>query len=98
MDFYRTDMSIAGCSEKVMDIKWIGKPNGLETMLKAAAELSKPFPAARIDFYEVKDKVYFGEITLTPGAGNLYYINDKYQKIMGDLFVLPENKKEFAKE
>jgi hypothetical protein len=24
---------------------------------------------ARVDFYLVKDKIYFGEITLTPGSG-----------------------------
>lgn len=78
--------------------KRMERPKGLETMLKAAAELSKPFPAARIDFYEVGDKVYFGEITLTPGAGNLFYINEKYQKIMGDLFVLPKDKTRFAEK
>ena len=39
---------------------------------------------ARIDFYDINGKVYFGEITLTPAGGNLRYINQKWQRILGD--------------
>ena len=35
------------------------------------------FKYARIDFYDVKGKPYFGEITLSPAGGNLYYFNDE---------------------
>lgn len=47
----------------------ITKPTCLDEMLRAASIISKPFPFARIDFYEVKGKLYFSEITLTPSAG-----------------------------
>lgn len=94
LDFYDTDWNYLNvCPEQYRSGQLFEKPLGLEIMLEAATKLSKRFPAARIDFYDIKGKVYFGEITLTPGAGNLYYINEEYQKIMGDLFVLPPKNK-----
>lgn len=90
LDFYDTEWNYMEiCPKKYRSGRLLEKPAGLEKMLEASAELSKIFPAARIDFYNIEEKVYFGEITLTPGAGNLYYINEKYQKIMGDMFEIP---------
>ena len=60
------------------------KPKGLNQMILAARDLSSKFPTARIDFYDINGKVYFGEITLTPAGGNLHYINKKWQRILGD--------------
>lgn len=45
------------------------KPECLAELLEYARKLSKPFIHARVDFYIVKDKIYFGEITFTNGAG-----------------------------
>lgn len=53
----------------------IEKPGCLAEMLNAAGKLSKPFPLARIDFYIVNDKLFFGEITLTPSAGRHNNLN-----------------------
>lgn len=64
------------------------RPNKLKEMLEAAATLSKPFPLARIDFYIVDDKLYFGEITLTPSAGNHKYLTNKGQAELGSLIQL----------
>ncbi len=47
----------------------IEKPQNMEQMLEIAEALSKPFPTARIDFYNVSGRIYFGEITLTPACG-----------------------------
>ena len=47
----------------------IEKPECLAELLEYARRLSKPFIHARVDFYIVKDKIYFGEITFTNGAG-----------------------------
>ena len=54
-------------------------------MLKAAEKLGKPFAVARIDFYEIKGKPYFGEITLTPDAGNTTYLTDAAQIQIGKM-------------
>lgn len=59
------------------------KPKNLAEMLKAAEILAKPFPLARIDFYDVEGKLYFGEVTLTPCAGNHPYLNEDGQKEWG---------------
>lgn len=46
----------------------IPKPKHYEEMLVIASKLSSNIPYCRVDLYEVNDKVYFGEITLTPMA------------------------------
>jgi len=47
----------------------IAKPECLEEMLQYARVLSKQFLHARVDFYIVDGKIYFGEITFTGDAG-----------------------------
>lgn len=64
------------------------KPDSLEEMYKAAQALSSPFKYARVDFYDVKGRAYFGEITLSPAGGNLHYFNDKAQIILGTMISL----------
>ncbi len=66
----------------------VEKPMGLQVMLDAAAVLSKPLPFARVDFYDVAGKVYFGEITLTPTNCNIQHLNAKGQRSLGDLLDL----------
>lgn len=41
----------------------------IERMSKLALKLAVGLSYARVDLYLVKDKIYFGEITLTPGSG-----------------------------
>lgn len=45
------------------------KPRNLEAMLKLATTLSADFPYVRVDLYSVKNSIYFGELTFTPGSG-----------------------------
>lgn len=46
------------------------KPKCLEKMMEISEILSKPFPFVRVDLYVVEEKIYFGEMTFTPSAGN----------------------------
>lgn len=46
------------------------KPKKLEEMINLAERLSKDVELLRVDFYYVKDKIYFGELTFTPANGN----------------------------
>lgn len=65
------------------------KPKNLEQMINIAEDLSKPFPFVRIDFYEVEDRLIFGEFTFTPGAciwTSETYINGK---TMGEILEIP---------
>ena len=45
------------------------KPKTYDEMVRLAENLSKNMKFARIDFYEVNGKIFFGEITLHPGSG-----------------------------
>lgn len=45
------------------------RPECLTELLEYARKLSQPFIHARVDFYIVREKIYFGEITFTNGAG-----------------------------
>lgn len=56
-------------TEKYQAESIMEKPKKLEEMLQIASALSMPFSVVRIDLYCVKDKIYFGEITLTPETG-----------------------------
>ncbi len=64
----------------------IPKPKSLDTMLKAASELSKPFPFVRVDLYEIDGKPIFSEMTFTPGHNSA--ASPEFLKIMGDLIDL----------
>ena len=54
--------------ENLQDVD-IPKPENLDEMLEIAKRLSKDFIFARIDLYNIKGKIYFGEITLSPNSG-----------------------------
>lgn len=47
----------------------IDKPKQFDLMVKLAERLSKSIPFVRVDFYEIDNKVYFGELTFYPGSG-----------------------------
>lgn len=46
----------------------IDKPKCINKMYEYAKKLSKPFKFVRVDFYEYKGKVIFGELTFTPAG------------------------------
>lgn len=70
----------------------IGRPQRYEEMLSAAEKLSKPFPFVRIDMYEVKGRVYFGEMTFTPSGCIDTGLTETAQNEMGELLILPNLK------
>lgn len=45
------------------------KPQCIDEMFRIASKLSTNHPFSRIDLYQVKGKVYFGEITFYPDSG-----------------------------
>ena len=58
----------------------ISCPKKFNQMLEIASKLSSQFPFVRVDFYEVNDKIYVGELTFTPKGGfNSYYKNWDYK-------------------
>ncbi len=59
------------------------KPELLNEMINIAEKLAKPFYYVRVDLYLVNNRIYFGELTFTPGAGYEKFIPDKYDRIFG---------------
>ena len=49
--------------------KEIAKPQNLELMIEIATRLSEGIPFVRVDLYEIEGRVYFGEMTFSPGGG-----------------------------
>ena len=68
------------------------KPEQFELMKELASKLGKNLCEARIDFYEVDGKVYFGEITFFHHGGWTPFDPPKYDNIFGDWIQLPERK------
>lgn len=71
------------------------KPEGVDEMFGLASELSKGLPFARVDFYNVNGKIYFGEITFFPASGfdaNRLPEADMHFGSMIDLSKVDENK------
>ena len=65
-------------------------PTKLDEMKILAEKLSSGIPFVRVDFYEVNDKVYFGELTFFPAAGCSKYTDMSWDKKMGEWLVLPQ--------
>lgn len=70
--------------------KTIKKPVEYSKMLEIADKLSVGFPFARIDLYDINDRIYFGEITFYPGAGMGCFNPEAWNKILGDMIELPD--------
>lgn len=65
-------------------------PNNIYDMMHLAEKLSASLPFARIDFYNVDGRIYFGEITLFPISGLGKYTSDEWDMKIGDMLILPE--------
>lgn len=69
----------------------VEKPAAFELMKRIASKLSRDFPEARVDLYEVKGKIKFGEITFYDGSGYMTFNPDYFDEELGKLFKLPRN-------
>ncbi len=65
------------------------RPKQYELMKKLAAKLSEKIPFARIDFYEINEKVYFGEITFYPASGFEGFNPEAWDLKLGEWIRLP---------
>lgn len=68
----------------------ISKPINLEEMITVAETLSKDFPFARIDLYNVAGNIYFGEITWFPGGGLDTFDPQCWDEYLGNRLLLPQ--------
>lgn len=62
------------------------KPKLLNEMVEIAKILSADFEFVRVDLYEYRGKVYFGELTFTPWGGLMYSYNNHGVDELGKMF------------
>ncbi|MDZ7634163.1 MAG: ATP-grasp fold amidoligase family protein [Bacteroidales bacterium] len=77
----------------------IPRPKNFDEMVAMCKTLSKPFAQVRVDLYEVNDKVYFGELTFTPGGNFGYFTPEFFLKMGGEngsVLSATENKKVYS--
>lgn len=66
-------------------------PN-FDVMLGLARKISKGIPFVRTDFYEINNKVYFGELTFYHDSGLVPFIPEDWDYTFGSWLSLPPNK------
>lgn len=64
------------------------RPKYFEKMWGLARQLAQGKPFSRIDFYQVQDNVYFGEITFFPTGGMGGFSPDIFDSIYGEMIDL----------
>lgn len=65
------------------------KPKMFDEMKNMAAKLSKGIPHVRIDFYEVGNRVYFGEMTFFHWSGVKPFVPEEWDYKFGSWIELP---------
>ena len=60
------------------------KPDTLDAMAQIARELAADFPFVRVDIYDIKGKLYIGELTFSPLGCAIDYITTDGLQMMGD--------------
>lgn len=66
----------------------VPKPYNFDKMLDVASKLSKGFPEVRVDFYEVNNRLLFGEMTFATSCGHIDHYTDSFLKELGDCCVI----------
>jgi hypothetical protein len=61
----------------------IKKPAHLNEMIDVASALSAGFDFVRVDLYNIRGKIYFGELTFTPAAGNFVLTPHSWDAYLG---------------
>lgn len=71
------------CKQKEVEIP---KPENFQDMLDIASKLSEDFPFVRVDLYNLKGKIFFGELTFYPWSGYVTFNPDSFDFELGRFF------------
>jgi hypothetical protein len=93
----QTKFDYFDCNYNWLDLEWGNprsttpptKPSQFETIMSLAEKISHALIHARIDFYIVGNKIYFGEITFFDGGGFSVFTSREWDKRMGEYLQLP---------
>ena len=88
-DFVRFPFSKGAlCSDDIFE-----KPKTYSLMIRLAELLAESIPHIRIDFYEINQKIYFGEMTLFDGGGFEKFIPEEWDYTFGNWIKLPAKRR-----
>ncbi len=58
-------------------------PSNMQQMIELAEKLSREIPFLRVDFYNINEKIYFGELTFFPASGMGAFTSEECDKKLG---------------
>ena len=64
----------------------VPRPTHLDEMIAHAERLGEGLDFVRVDLYDTPDKVYFGEMTVTPARGTAAFKPDEFNRYLGRLW------------
>lgn len=73
-----------------LDKKTMPKPENLDKMISLAEQLAKEFPHVRVDFYDINNKLYVGEMTFYSMGGYCKFTPKRMDAEFGELLNLPK--------
>lgn len=65
------------------------KPEFWDEMIEVAQAVAADLDYCRVDFYLTRDRLYIGELTLTPGAGNEVFQPRATNLLLGEMMAKP---------
>ena len=68
----------------------VSKPVNYQKMIKLAEKLAKDTIQLRVDFYEINDKIYFGELTFYDSSGFAAFEPEEWDLKIGGWLKLPK--------
>lgn len=72
----------------------VKKPRNIDKMIELAEIISQGFIHLRVDFYEINNKIYFGETTFYDSSGFGPFEPEEWDRKIGDMIELPIDNKE----
>jgi len=86
LNFNRLDIKQAYAnSDKVLE-----KPKSFDKMLEFSKMLSRNLPHVRVDFYEINERLFFGELTFFHHSGFVPFYPAEWDYKLGDYIKLPK--------
>lgn len=76
--------------EEYLSDRSFEKPKNLKRMIEIAETLGKGHTFVRVDLYEINGKIYFGELTFTPGNGMITHYKQETLDLLGSKINLPK--------
>lgn len=93
MDWKHQEFTGLALPHKLFSSHPVPVPVTFYQMINTAKKLSEKIPFVRVDFYEVNNKMYFGEVTFYPASGFGVFTPEQWNISLGQMIQLPEKRK-----